>query len=273
MPKTANFLATWSLLGVMAALLGTSTTAYGQTLFCQGWRAIESDPGKPFTAQNVSHSVTHYPDGTEHTFDSSDLVARDTGGRVYREWHPPSIDGRRNQPPDVSSRKEGRIYTAVISISDCGGGKATTVFPDMKIARVTEGPRTDLHYNSFFEALAYMQRPSNTVFEDLGFKEIEGFPTHGFRVMVLGTEDDGEWSGKPTYFTECWVSDDLAATILEIHTSLRGKNESRGTLTHIQRQEPNASLFEIPSDYKINPPPEEQAPSTVNAKPIIQQKN
>lgn len=267
MPRTTDLFARWSFVGLMAALLGTSSAAYGQTLFsCTRRRSIESAPGKPFTAQSVGRGVMQYPDGTEHTFDSTSLVARDTNGRVYSEWHPPSIDGKTTQPPDVSRRKKDRIYTAVISISDCLGGKAITIFPDMKIASVNEGPGIASPAVPFFEALAYMGRPSNTVFEDLGFKEIEGFPTHGFRVTILGTEDDGEWNGKPTYFTECWVSDDLAVTIVEIRTSLRGKNEDRATLTHIKRQEPEASLFEIPPDYKINPPTEEKPPSKVDPK-------
>jgi hypothetical protein len=93
----------------------------------------------------------------------------------------------------------------------------------------------------------------------------------GFRVTVLGTEDDGEWNGKPTDVTESWVSDDLAAAMLEIRSNSRGKNESRSTLAHIKRQEPNASLFEIPPDYKINPPAEEKPSPKADAKLTTQQ--
>jgi hypothetical protein len=259
MSKTARFLAKWRVLGVMMAVLGASAPAYAQTLVCKGWRDIESEPGKPFTAQRVSHNVMHYPDGSEHTELLNSDIARDSDGRVYSERHfdrnASAVPEKINQTPGDSSSNRARIYS-MMSFTDCGGGKAVTIFPDLKIARVTEGPRIDLPHGSFFEALAYMQRPSNTVFEDLGFKEIEGFPTHGFRVTVLGTEADGEWNGKPTHVTECWVSDDLAATMLEIRSNLRGKRESRDTLTHIKRREPDVSQFEIPTDYKINPPEE-----------------
>jgi hypothetical protein len=139
-------------------------------------------------------------------------------------------------------------------ILDCGGGKAISIYPDLGIARTIEGPPRDPDHTSFFETLAYNQRPSNAVFDDLGYKEIEGFPTHGFRVTVLGTQRDGDWNGKATQVTEAWVSDDLAMTMLEIHTNLKTKYESRDRRSHVSRQEPDPSLFEIPPGYKINPP-------------------
>jgi hypothetical protein len=94
-------------------------------------------------------------------------------------------------------------------------------------------------------------------------------------VTTLATENDGGWKGMPTLVDEYWVSDGLGVTMLEIHTTLRNKNESRSILTQIKRQEPDAALFEIPPDYKINPPPEKKPSSyrkcSIRANPATEQ--
>jgi hypothetical protein len=67
-------------------------------------------------------------------------------------------------------------------------------------------------------------------------------------------------------------------TMLEIITSLRSafgsKYESRVRRSHIIRREPDASLFEIPAGYKINPAPEDdplrETPFKANSKPSAQ---
>jgi hypothetical protein len=61
---------------------------------------------------------------------------------------------------------------------------------------------------------------------------------------------------------ESWISDDLAETILQIVTNLKVKAETRIMLTDITREEPDASLFEIPPDYKIGPAPSKSALQT-----------
>jgi hypothetical protein len=94
------------------------------------------------------------------------------------------------------------------------------------------------------------------VFEDLGLKDVEGVLTHGYRSTILGTQDDGEWNGRVRYIDETWISDDLSEIILQILTNLDGKTETRLTLADIEREEPDASLFEIPAGYKIDPAPE-----------------
>jgi hypothetical protein len=211
-----------------------------------------------------------FPDGTVHVSERGGLLARDVIGRVYGETHPlrTAYSGYAN--PTQAARTGGQfgfeskdeIYS-IVSIYDCFDGKNITIFPGLKIARVAlNGDSTSSQQRippnvSFFEALTFMPRPSNALFADLGFKDIGEFRTHGFRVTVLGMGQDGEWNGKPTSISEYWVFDDLAVTIMEIRTNLRGKNKTTITVTDIRRKEPNPSLFEIPPDYTVNPTPQE----------------
>jgi hypothetical protein len=137
------------------------------------------------------------------------------------------------------------------------------VQPGMQIARVTKGvpaaepkgpPRPySIRVTNF---LSGKPRPDISV-EDLGYREIEGISARGVRLANLGTESDGDWNGKPVRISETWASDDLAATILEVHSNPRKQMEDIVTLTNIKRQEPDHSLFEIPPGYKINPTPDE----------------
>jgi hypothetical protein len=256
----ASVVIKWSLLGAIVTALGTSPTAYAQvSTGCNGWRRIDPRPANPFTARSLSQHVRRDADGTEHTvFELPGSLARDSNGRTYSEWHVGSPSVPKETQPTTGKGRD-RIYS-MIAILDCGGGKAITIFPDLKIARVQEGPLREPDHTSFFEMLAYVQRPSNAVFEDLGYKEMEGFSTHGFRVTVLGTQKDGDWNGRPTNVTEAWVSDELAMTMLEIRTNLRTKYETRDSCNRVNRQEPDESVFEIPVGYKINPPPEENPP-------------
>jgi hypothetical protein len=95
--------------------------------------------------------------------------------------------------------------------------------------------------------------PPNIAVEQLGTREIQGISARGVRTTTLGTEKDGDWSGKPIRETELWVSDVLAAQMLKIDKDLRAGSESVFELIEIRREEPGPSLFDIPKDYEVNP--------------------
>jgi hypothetical protein len=93
--------------------------------------------------------------------------------------------------------------------------------------------------------------------EDLGSKEINGFEARGVKLTEFGKPGDGEWDGKPIKILEMWASDDLAVTILQIRKNLKDGAEEQSIFTNINRAEPDASLFEVPPGYKINPTSDE----------------
>lgn len=267
MLRIARVLNRHSLVGLLAAALGTSTIGDAQTPpSCGGTPDyISVEPGKPFTSERVTHS----PDGSEQTIELVEFVAREAAGRVRIEKRSFMRSARGAEKITLNTREGGTITTtrdmlgAHILTFDCPGGKIISIQPGMQIAMVTERsivspahPQARL-YSSFFDTLAGKKLPPSVTFEDLGTKKIEGIPAHGFKTTDLGTEDDGEWNGKPTRVFETWVSDELAATVLQIRADIRNKKDDRTTLTHIKREEPEASLFEVPTGYKINPTPQE----------------
>ncbi len=91
------------------------------------------------------------------------------------------------------------------------------------------------------------------IFELLGNREIQGVAAIGMKTTTLGTEVDGEWSGKPIREYEIWVSDELAVQMVRIDKDLRAGIEGKWELLAIKREEPDPALFEIPKNYEVNP--------------------
>jgi hypothetical protein len=85
--------------------------------------------------------------------------------------------------------------------------------------------------------------------EDLGTRKMEGVDVHGFReTQTIPADANG---GKEiTVVDEYWYSDDLRLNMLTIHKDPR-TGEQTTTVTQVTRGEPEAAIFEIPSDYKV----------------------
>jgi hypothetical protein len=58
-------------------------------------------------------------------------------------------------------------------------------------------------------------------------------------------------NGRPLRIVEKWMSDELGVTVLYVQSDLKAHSESTSRFTNIKRTEPDASLFEIPPNYKI----------------------
>jgi hypothetical protein len=86
--------------------------------------------------------------------------------------------------------------------------------------------------------------------ENLGTQTIAGVSSQGTRITrtipvgQIGNE-------KPiTVVSEHWYSNDLQMTVMSKRSDPRF-GETTYTLTNIQRSEPDASLFKVPSDYTV----------------------
>ena len=235
---------------------------------CGGNIYIGGQTANPFTAKRTTKATTILADGTRQLTERVEFLARDSDGRIRIE-KPGIIQPGNEEKLVLHTRDGGQIETTreaigiSILIFDCPGGARTLIQPGMRIAHITkESPPAKSNrplppYSiRVTNLLSGKPRPDISV-EDLGYREIEGISARGVRLTNLGTESDGEWNGKPVRISETWASDDLAATILEIHSNPRKQMEDIVTLTNIKRQEPDHSLFEIPPGYKINPTPDE----------------
>jgi len=199
--------------------------------------------GAPFTATAITKSTHTLADGTKITNASQVTLYRDSQGRFRKEGSmPPFGDLAETQPHSF------------IVIHDPVAAKGYMLNPDKKIAHVMNspdrghkrGPATD---SSDFEAPSEGDKP-NVTNESLGTQTINGVSAQGTRLTrVIPVGKIG--NDKPITITrEIWYSPDLQMVVQSKHSDPRF-GETTYTLTNIQRTEPAANLFTVPSDYTI----------------------
>jgi len=189
------------------------------------------------------------PDGMLITHKTYNLIARDSAGRTHnqaRRW----IDPATGEEPKLIR----------IELYDPTTRTRTTAFPLTKVARQWSGSPP-----VFQPAQQVVAAKPETSSENIGTDTIEGIPVRGVRVSqtykpgVLGND-------RPlTVVTESWYSEELKINLLTKRTDPRfGVQTVR--VTELARQEPDASLFTIPADYKLvneSLPGQQSGPATM----------
>src|SRR5215471_14968805 len=197
---------------------------------------IPSVPGLPFSARVELEMVNQLQDGTLITHKTYNLDARDSQGRTRNE--------ARNWINSASG-EEPRLTR--IELYDPATKLRTNLYPLTKTARQwpvgTPGPI----------AAASPASPSakpETSREEIGTDTIEGVPVRGVRVsQTYATGSLG--NDRPlTIVTEYWYAESVKINLLTKRTDPRyGVQTVR--VTDLVRQEPDATLFAIPDDYKL----------------------
>jgi hypothetical protein len=198
--------------------------------------------GVPFSAQTTAETVAVLQDGTHIDRKTSGTFARDSQGRTRRE----------ETLPPIAQAGESGTAPHVVFIQDPVAGTHTMLEPDKKIAR-TETAHGRGHEGGP-NAMAQKRGPradaANVTTESLGTQTINGVAATGTRttrtipVGAIGND-------KPIQMvTEKWYSADLQADVMTKYTNpLMGTTTIQ--LTNISREEPAATLFQVPSDYTV----------------------
>lgn len=201
--------------------------------------------GAPFTADVSTESVQILPDGNRIDNKTTGTLARDSSGRTRRDLTLPLIGGY------STSGNNGAPAHAVV-INDPVAGVSYVLNDNRKEARELRLP------GNFFRGNAASRDPNaaprtnspNVTTESLGTQLIGGISADGTRTTrtipagQIGNE-------KPIAVTvERWYSPDLQMDILIKRTDPRG-GTTLFQLTNVVRSEPDASLFQVPSDYTV----------------------
>ena len=204
--------------------------------------------GAPFTA-TVTTQVTHMlVDGNKIQRTITGTIARDSQGRTRREMALPALG---------LLAPAGNAPHHDVFIHDPVAGKSYMLHLDTKEANEFPvhahreggkglGQLGDLGFGKQF------QNEETTT--DLGTQTINGVSAQGTR--ITRTIPAGEIGNeRPIVMTtERWYSPDLQTYILTKRSDpLIGDTVMQ--FTNIQRQEPDASLFQVPADYKITQGP------------------
>jgi len=210
----------------------------------------EMHPGKvvtgaPYSAVGVTETTQTLADGTTIVRKIQANIFRDGQGRVRRETTLPVIG------PLVASGKSNSF----VMIHDPVAGTAFILHPDAKIAdQLPAGHRGQKNPGGLqdkFAAHIQQEIANGTVKkEDLGTQTINGVAAQGTRyTRVIPAGQIG--NDKPiSAVTERWYSADLQVVVKSTRTDPRFGSTTY-TLTNIQRQEPAATLFAVPSDYTV----------------------
>ncbi len=195
--------------------------------------------GAPMTATvEVTHDSTLQDGNTIHTENQS-TVYRDSQGRVRREV-----------PFEFMTPSTGTTKGTMIIITDPVAGYRYILNPENKTAH--QMPLRPPRRSAGAADGEPPTRPSdaNVTTTDLGTKTILGLNATGTRMThTIPAGQIGNAKAIETV-TERWVSTDL-----QIPLSMTHNDPMMGTITTtvtaITRGEPSATLFQVPSDYKV----------------------
>jgi len=204
--------------------------------------------GSPYSAVAVTESTQTLADGTSINRKVQANVYRDSQGRLRREATLPAIG------PLAAS---GTSKTVVL-IHDPVAGTAFALHPDQKIAMQlpahAKGPggknRGDALSQKFENHIQAEIANGTLKKDDLGTQTINGISAQGTRyTRTIPAGQIG--NDKPiTVTNERWYSNDLQIVVKSTRNDPRF-GQTTYTLTNIQKQEPAASLFIVPSDYTV----------------------
>lgn len=250
---------------VKAALTGLASAALMGTAFAQappagrerrplplgaGWEMLGFElahggklvKGSPFSAVAVSETTHTLADGNLIHRKTSVALFRDTEGRVRREVSLPAIGPLATAGPAPQ----------FIVISDPVVGARYTLMVKEKVARKASLPALSREFDAekFRNRFREAEDSGKLKTEPLGTQTMDGLAVEGTRITrIIPAGAIG--NDKPIEIvSERWYSPDLQMVVQSRRSDPRF-GETTYKLTNIQRSEPAAALFQVPSDFRV----------------------
>ena len=216
--------------------------------------------GRPYSADETVEHTQNTPDGTDikRTLLKAAL-SRDSAGRTRTETTVTSLDGA-----------VGASDLGFVEIIDPVGHYRYVLDPGSRTARrsawapptklggaIAVAPQSGSRSGAAKPGNAVDQSPTSsstsataTTRESLGAQNIEGLATEG--TLTTTTVPLGVVGNKKAFTTtsENWISPELKIVVLARTSDMR-YGETTVTLTNISQNEPDPSLFQVPTDYSI----------------------
>jgi hypothetical protein len=201
--------------------------------------------GAPYSAQAVSQHTQTLADGSRIQQSTTSSVARDSEGRSRREE---SIGA-------IGAMTGSNASPKAVFIHDPVAGSSYMLDPASKTAHVSQ-PRNYTLDSATPGAsereprTAHARSEANLKTEELGTETMDGLTVQGTRITKTIAAGQIGNEHALQIVTERWYSPDLQTTVMSTTTDPR-TGVSAYKLTSISRAEPDASLFQVPADYKV----------------------
>lgn len=186
--------------------------------------------GEPFVATVEIKTDVVATDGTWSTRYTMNRIARDSNGRIHNERRMLVPQSFRGEPHVLEVHlfdPQTRLNTYYTP--------ATHIATQRVLPEVQHGPRP--------------ARPGAKV-QDLGTTMLSGVETSGLRYTFIVPAQSSGTGNAVEVTDEYWYSQDLGINILVTHHDPRTGVQTVA-ITSLSREEPEASLFEIPSGFKV----------------------
>jgi hypothetical protein len=210
----------------------------------------EMHPGKvvtnaPYSAVAVTETKQTLGDGNVIDRKVQSNVYRDTQGRTRRET---TFAG-------VGALAASGQPRSMVMIHDPVTSTTYVLHTDLKTAEQLParrgGPKNADNLQGRFDAHFQQEIANGTVKqEDLGVQSINGISAQGTRYTRIIPAGQVGNANAITVVTERWYSSELQLVVKSVRSDPR-MGQTTYTLTNIQRTEPAASLFSVPSDYTV----------------------
>ena len=204
--------------------------------------------GQPFSATISTQTTQVLADGNRIDRATSGTIARDSQGRTRRDMTLPSIG---------EWGTSGQAAPHVVFINDSVAGARYILQPDKKVARkmkwarhgqrngAVSGPTPDVVYGARGQGLR-----NNQTTISLGTQSINGIQAEGTRTTRTIPAGAIGNASPIVITTERWYSPELQTVVMSKRSD-PFTGQTTFQLTNIQRQEPDPSLFQVPSDYTV----------------------
>jgi hypothetical protein len=226
--------------------MGGSPGPFGERIELLGFEGLH--PGKvvkgaPFSATGNSETTQILQDGTTIHHTTSTALYRDSAGRFRRDVTLSGIG-----PLQTS----GKPHT-MIAIADPVGGAHYLLNPDQKVAHkmsLPMGAKAGQFEQKMQQHIAKEEASGEVKKESLGTQAINGVNAEGTR--ITHTIPAGQiGNDKPIQIVlERWYSPDLQIMVKSTRSDPRFGTTTYA-VTNVQRTEPAAALFIVPSDYTV----------------------
>jgi hypothetical protein len=241
-------------IGITASLAGPTATI----------------PGAPYSAQAVTQHVQVLSDGNRITHTTTNNVARDSKGRVYREESLPGLDSN-SEPPHLvliedpiagqhitlnsNSKTAFRTPVSQTKKADEAAARAGVPPPGQGIVLMFDTAGSGQPQQTVSTMMKIKADDEKAATTDLGKQTIEGVVAQGTKITRTIPAGDMGNDLPIVITTETWYSPDLKVLVMSKSTDPR-MGETTYKLTNLSRTEPDPSMFQIPSDYTVKDQPD-----------------